>query len=153
MGKNILMFGSIETKKKQFYRHKTPILGGDVDIQKALASNKIAFDEKNHKYFIGYLYNNHKVRLLHIMLLKTSAYEKNYDGQNKCMYFLNEDDGFLEKYNTIWDKVSADIKKEFDSEPVYHKNYLKTNIKFHGNEVTDFYDKKIPKLDSNHTYL
>ena len=24
------------------------------------------------------------------------------------------------KYNTIWDKVSADIKKEFDSEPVYN---------------------------------
>ena len=31
------------------------------------------------------------------------------------MYFLIEDDGLLEKYDTIWDKVSADIKKEFDS--------------------------------------
>ena len=30
---------------------------------------------------------------------------------------------------------------------------MKTKIKFHGNEVTDFYDKKIPKLDSNHTCL
>ena len=59
------------------------------------------------------------------------------------MYFLTEDDDLLEKYNTIWDKVTADIKKEFDSEPVYHKNYLKTKIKSHGNEVTDFYDKKI----------
>ena len=27
------------------------------------------------------------------------------------MYFLTEDDGLLEKYNTIWDKFSADIKK------------------------------------------
>ena len=26
------------------------------------------------------------------------------------MYFLIEDDGLLEKYNTVWDKVSADIK-------------------------------------------
>ena len=69
------------------------------------------------------------------------------------MYFLIEDDDLLEKYNTIWDKVSADIKKEFDSEPVYNKNYLKTKIKSHGDEVTDFYDKKIPKLDSNHTCL
>ena len=33
------------------------------------------------------------------------------------MYFLIEDDD-LEKYNTIWDKVSADIKKEFDSESI-----------------------------------
>ena len=43
--------------------------------------------------------------------------------------------------NTILDKVSADIKKEFDSEPVYKKNYLETKIKSHGDEVTDFYDK------------
>ena len=28
--------------------------------------------------------------------------------------FLVEDDDLSEKYNTIWDKVSADIKKEFD---------------------------------------
>ena len=30
---------------------------------------------------------------------------------------------------------------------------MKTKIESHGNEVTDFYDKKIPKLDSNHTCL
>ena len=52
------------------------------------------------------------------------------------MYFLIEDID----YNTIWDKVRADIKKEFDSEPVYNKNFLKTKIKPHGDEVTDFYD-------------
>ena len=54
-------------------------------------------------------------------------------------------DDILEKYNTIWDKVSADIKKEFDSGSDYNKqNYLKTKIKIsHGDEVTDFYDKKI----------
>ena len=27
---------------------------------------------------------------------------------------------------------------------------MKTEIKSHGNEVTDFYDKEIPKVDSNH---
>ena len=53
----------------------------------------------------------------------------------------------------IWDKVSADIKKEFDSEPVYNKEFLKTKIKSHGDEAIDFYDKKIPKEDSNHTCL
>ena len=45
------------------------------------------------------------------MLLKTSAYVKSYDGQTKWSYFSIEDDELLEKYNTIWDKVSADIKK------------------------------------------
>ena len=48
------------------------------------------------------------------------------------MYFLIEDDKLLEKYNTIWDKVSTDIKKEFDSEPVYSKRFLKTKTKSHG---------------------
>ena len=72
------------------------------------------------------------------MLPKTSAYVKRYYGQTKWMYFLIEDDDLLEKYNTIWDKVSAHIKKEFDSKPVYNKNYLKTKIKSHGDKVTDF---------------
>ena len=30
---------------------------------------------------------------------------------------------------------------------------MKTKIKSHGDEVTDFYDNEIPELDSNHTCL
>ena len=30
---------------------------------------------------------------------------------------------------------------------------MKTKIKSHGDEVTDLYDKNIPKIDSNHTCL
>ena len=82
----------------------------DVDIEKVLVSNKISSGEKNYKYFIGYLYNDHKVKPLHIMLPKTSACVKIFDGQNKRMYFLIEDDDLLQKYNTIWDKVSADMQ-------------------------------------------
>ena len=62
-------------------------------------------------------------------------------------------DDLLKEYNTIWDKISADIKREFDSKPIYHKNFLKIKVKYHGDEVTDFYDTKIPKVDSNHTCL
>ena len=29
---------------------------------------------------------------------------------------------------------------------------MKTKLKSHGDEVTDFYDKKIPKVNSSHTY-
>ena len=36
---------------------------------------------------------------------------------------------------------------------MYDQNYLKTKIKYHDTEVTDFFNKKIPKLDSNHTCL
>ena len=49
------------------------------------------------------------------MLPKSSAYVNRYDGQIKWMHFLIENDDLLGKYNTIWDKVSNDTKKEFDS--------------------------------------
>ena len=49
-------------------------------------------------------------------------------------------------------QVSADIKEEFDSESVYITKFLKTKIKPHGNEATDF-SNKTPKLDTHHTCL
>ena len=156
MGKRILTFGDIEIEITKFYRHKAPTFLKDVDVEKVL-SNKISFGEKNCKYFIGYLYNDNKVKPLHIMLPKTSVYIKSYDGQTKWMYFLIEDDDLNlkieddEKYNTIWDKVSADIKKKINKEPVFF--VFKNKKKSHGDEVTDFYDKEIPKVDSNHTFL
>ena len=79
----------------------------DVDIKK-----RFLLAQKNYKYFIGYLYDNHKVKPLHIMLPKTTVYVKSYDGQTKWMYFLIKDNDLLEKYNTNWDKVSADIKED-----------------------------------------
>ena len=123
MGKEVLTFGNIEIENNKFYFDKTPIFLKDVDIEKVLVSNKISFGEKNYKYFIGCLYNDNKVRPLYIMLPKTSAYVKSYDGLTKWMGFMIEDEDLLEKSNTIWDKVSADIKKEFDSEPVCNKNF------------------------------
>ena len=55
------------------------------------------------------------------------------------MYSVIEDDNLLETFNTIWDKVSADIKKLFDWETVYNKTFLKTKTKSHGNKIPDFY--------------
>ena len=50
-------------------------------------------------------------------------------------------------------KVSADIKKDFDGETVYNKNFLKTKVKSYGDEAKDFRDKEIPKVDSIYTSL
>ena len=101
---------------------------GDVNIKKVLVSNKNSFGEKkNYKCFIGYFCGNQKVKSLHIMLPKTTAYVKSYDGQTDWMYFLIKGDDLLEKYNTIWNKVSADIKKEFDSGSDYNKKKLFKN--------------------------
>ena len=62
--------------------------------------------KKNYKYFSSSLYNDNKLKPLRIMLPKISAYVKSYDEQTKWMYFLIECDDLLEKYNTIWDRVS-----------------------------------------------
>ena len=59
------------------------------------------------------------------MLLKISVYLKSYDGQTKWMYFLTEDGDLLEKYNTIWDKVSTDIKKNLIVSLSKIKNFSK----------------------------
>ena len=73
---------------------------------------KIYSGKKNYKYFIGYLCDDYKTKPLYIILPKASAPVKIYDGQTKWMYFLNEDDDLSEKYNIIWEKVSADIKNK-----------------------------------------
>ena len=98
--------------KKKFTTIKVKFLKKDTDVEKVsvlLVSNKISSVEKNYEYFISHLYNDHKVKPLHIMLFKTSVYVKSYDGQTKWMYFFIEKDDLLEKYDTIWDKVSTDV--------------------------------------------
>ena len=77
----------MRSKKKIFYFYKSPVFKKDVDIVKALVTKKISFGGKIYKYFIGYLHNDFKVKPLDIMVLKTSAYAKSYDGQTKWMYF------------------------------------------------------------------
>ena len=62
------------------------------------------------------------------MLPKTSAYVKSYDGQTKWIYFLTEDNDLFKKYNAFLEKVSANLKKEFDSESVYNKEFSKAKI-------------------------
>ena len=61
----------------------------DVNIKKVLVSNKISFGEKNYKYFIGYLHNDTKVKPLHIMLPKTGAFVKSYDGETQMDVFFD----------------------------------------------------------------
>ena len=58
------------------------------------------------------------------MLPKTSPYLKTCNGKTKWICFAIKDNFFLAKYNTIWDKFSANMKKELDSETVYKKKFL-----------------------------
>ena len=56
------------------------------------------------------------------------------DGHTKWMYFLLEDNNLLEKCNTIWDKASADIKKNLMVDLFTIKFFLETKVKSYGDE-------------------
>ena len=65
------------------------------------------------------------------------------------MTFLIKNNGLLEKYNEMWDKVSNTIKKGLDSEPVYNEKYLKTGIPFYEGKInTNFHGNKVPEESS-----
>ena len=78
----------LNLKKISFTAIKVLFFKKDVDIEKVLVSSKTSSGERNYKYFVCYLCNDHKVKPLHIMLPKASAYVKSYDEQTKWMYFL-----------------------------------------------------------------
>ena len=119
MEKTIIKFGDSEIQKQKFHQHKGPISIKYIDINNiVVVSNKISFDKKGFKYFIGYK-DAKKMRPLYIFLPKMSAYRKDFD-ENKYVSFLIKDDELLEKYIEIWEKVKNSFKKEFDSEPVYN---------------------------------
>ena len=68
------------------------------------------------------MYNDHKVEPLHVMLPKTSNVNR-YDGQTKWMFLVIEDDGLIEKYTAIWDKASANIKRNLIASLSAVKNF------------------------------
>ena len=64
--------------------------------------------------------------------------------ETKYMSFLIKDEELFEKYNKTWEKVKNSLKKDFDSEPVYNKKYLKAKIKSYKGKInTVFYNNKI----------
>ena len=48
----------------------------EVATDGVLVSNKISSGGKNYKQFIDYLYSDYKIKPLHMVLPKTSAYVK-----------------------------------------------------------------------------
>ena len=87
MDKECIIFADNEIEKPKFHHHinyKNPTVA---DIDYILISNKIFFGEKNYKYLIGYMYDDYKIKSLHIVLLKTSAYVKSCDSKTTWLIF------------------------------------------------------------------
>ena len=74
------------------------------------------------------------------------------DKPNACIFWLRMI-SYQKNIKLFEIKSIAISKKEFDNGqwPASNDGFLKLKIKSHGDEVTGFYNKKIPKLDSNHT--
>ena len=135
MDKEIITVSDVEIEKK-FHRSKNPIF----------------YKMQTYWLHIGYLDDDFKMNSLYIMLPKGIPYIKSYDGKSKWRYFLIKNYYLLNKYNDIWSNVSNSKGKEFDSQPVYNKKFMKTKIKSYGDQTTDFHDKET-KAGSNYTSL
>ena len=53
--------------------------------------------------------HDYKVYPFSIILPKTRAYVKGYDGESKYVHVLIEEDDLLKQYSDIWSKVSNRI--------------------------------------------
>ena len=70
------------------------------------------------------------------------------DGTRK-MSFFTTNNGFLERYTAIWEKISDLVNKKFDSDPIHNNKYINTKIRSYNNDIkTNFrnIDNKINKL-------
>ena len=105
------MFGDTRIKKNTFCRDKSPTL------QKAYILRKYYYLTR----FILIKKIMNTLLVSRIMIIKLSNYISCFQKgvhmwkvmmeKTKWMYFLIDDDDLLEKYNTVWEKVSPDINK------------------------------------------
>ena len=76
-------------------------------INGIVASNKFPFGKQDFEYFIGYK-DNKEIRPLYIFFREMRLYKRYFD-ETKWMYFMIKDENVLDKYMTIWEKVSDTI--------------------------------------------
>ena len=147
MSENAISFGGKKINKKDFYNNKKQFNIEDIYINKILISKPESYGENNaKKYIIGY--NDDVIRPLKIFLPKMTGYLNVFKDSTRKMSFLNNNnnnnnnnDEFLERYSTVWEKISDLINKKFDSDPVYNNEYINTKIRSYNNDIkTNFHD-------------
>ena len=108
MEKTTTQFGDTDVQKHQFHQYKKYISRENIDIYEIVVSNKVSFDKKGFKHFIGCIF-----------VPKISAHRRDFY-ETKYMSFLIKDDKLLENNNEIWEKVKNSINKEFDNGFAYN---------------------------------
>ena len=73
------------------------------------------------------------------------AYIKYFENGGKNMSFMIKDDEVGGKYEQIWKVIKNKLEIKFHSEPVYEKNYIKSEVReFDGNIKTNFLGNDVP---------
>ena len=74
-----------------------------------------------------------------------NGYDKYFNDKNYLNLLVHNKE-LLKKYNSIQDKISNVLRKEFDSKTVYGNKYIETKIKIYNTRInTNFYGNKIRK--------
>ena len=116
-----------KNRQKHFYNNKKQFNIKDLDINKILISKPESYDKNNvRKYIIGY--SDNTMRPLQLFLPKMTGYLNIFENGTRKISFLTDNNEFLERYTTIWKKISDLINKKFDSDPVYNNKYINTKI-------------------------
>ena len=148
MSEKTINFRDKKIDKKVFYNNKKQFNIKDTDINKKLISKPESYDKNNvRKCIIGY--NDNIIRPLQLFLPKMTGYLNIFESGTRKMSFITDNNEFLERYTTIWEKISDLINKKFDSDPVYNNKYINTKIRSYNNDIkTNFrnIDNKNNKL-------
>ena len=131
--------------KKEFHKSKQPTGLDLVNLDQIVISDKFKHSDDGFKYFIGYR-EGEVIKPLCIILPQMSGYIKCFENGGKNMSFVIKDDGVLDKYNGIWNRIKKTLGIKFHSMLVYDEKYIKAKAReFNGVIKTNFLGDEIPK--------
>ena len=125
MSEKKINFGDKKINKKNFHNNKKQFNIEDIDINKIVISKPETYKNNMGKYIIGY--NDNTISPLQLFLPKKAGYLNIF--KNEKMSFFTDNNAFLERYTTIWEKISDLVNKKFDSDPIYYNKYINTKIR------------------------
>ena len=153
MSGETLKFDNIRVNKKEFHKSKQPIDLELVNVNQIIVSDKFKHSDDGFKFFIGYK-EGEIVKPLCIILPEMTGYIKHFENGRKNMSFMVKNDGVLDKYNEIWDKIKEKLSIKFHSTPVYDEKYIKAKVReFNGVIKTNFLGDEIPKENVHYTCI
>ena len=77
------------------------------------------------------------------------------DGARKTSFFTDNNE-VLERYTTIWEKISDLVYKKFNSDPIYNNKYINTKIRSYNDDIKtnfrniDNKNNKLPEKNKPH---